>query len=335
MTIELASDHLQVGVAAYGARLVSVRTPDRLGAMGEVVIGTDDEAGWRANTAFFGATIGRYANRIAGGRFTLDGVEYRVPVNEGGNALHGGTVGFDQQVWEASPVTDREDGQSVSFSLVSPAGDMGFPGTLQVAVRYTVHGSDLAVAVVATTDAPTVVNLTNHAYFSLAGRPAPIADQVLQVFASGYLPTDEEFLPTVGVAPVDGTPFDFRAPTAIGERWRTDDEQLRVGKGYDHCFALDGERTPGHPQRAVRLADPVSGRVLELWTDQPGVQVYTGNQLDGSQIDRTGLIRQGDAICLEPQHFPDSPNRADFPTTVLRHGQEYGHLSLYRFSVEA
>jgi aldose 1-epimerase len=294
-----------------------------------MVLGLDEPA-YAADGAFFGATVGRFANRIAGGAFVLDGTRHRVPCNEDGVALHGGTDGFDRKVFTADAVVERPGGRSVTLRRTSPDGENGFPGTLEVAVTYTVTGSDVTIEHTARTDAPTVVNLTNHAYLNLAG-DGTVDDHVVRIAASHYLPVDAHLIPTGELAPVHGTPFDLRRPAQIGARLREAHPQLQRTRGYDHTFVLDrpvgADLVP-----AAHVEEPRSGRTLTLLTDQPGVQFYSGNFLDGTTVLRHGRVaRQGDAFCLEPQHFPDSPNQPEFPSTVLRPGELYRSRILLRF----
>jgi aldose 1-epimerase len=328
---DLVGRNLSVAVSTYGARIVGFRTPDRQGNVTDVVLGFDNLAGYLHDDSYHGATVGRFANRIAGGRFELDGEQHTVPPNEGANALHGGPQGFDRRLWSAEPLGGASP--SVRLSRRSPDGEMGFPGTLDVRVTFTVDADDLVIDCEAVTDRATVVNLTQHAYFRLAGG-GTVEDHVLQVDASGYLPVGEDLLPVGPVAPVDGTPFDFRSPVRIGDRIRQGHPQVVRARGIDHTYVLDDAPGSGTVRRAARLEHPGSGRVLEVWTDQPGLQVYTGNMLDGTTVGRGGLVhRQGDAVCLEPQHFPDSPNRPDYPSTVLRPGMTYRSREVLRTGV--
>jgi aldose 1-epimerase len=321
----LRSSTLEVGVITYGARIVSVRTPDRDGRWGDVALGLADLEAYRRDTAYLGACIGRYANRIGGARFELDGVEYRIPPNEGENALHGGPGGFESAEW----VTDGPDGASVKLRHTSPDGDNGFPGTLAAAVTYAVDGAELRIEHTATTDAPTVVNMTNHAYWNLAGGGSAEGHEV-QLHAGHVLAVDGESLPTGPPMPVDGTPLDFRSPAVIGARIRDGHPQLVAVRGHDHTYVIDG--AAGELRAAARVVEPRSGRTLELHTDQPGVQFYTGNFLDGSLVLRDGsMARQGDAFCLEAQGFPDAPNHPDYPSTVLRPGEEYRSRMIFTF----
>ncbi len=340
---ELVHGDVVVGVLTYGGVLQQVRVPDRDGAPADVVLGFDDLDGYLADDAFLGASVGRFGNRIAGGRFTLEGTEHVLPQNHGTSTLHGGPGGFHAQVWDATEV----DG-GVRLSLTSPDGDQGFPGTLEVAVTVTLGPHGLRWAYRATTDAPTVVSLTNHAYWNLGGTGAgTVEDHALRVVSSRYVPVDEALLPLPDLADVAGTPFDFRAPTRVGERLRGSDPQLLRAQGYDHCLLLDAWRgslaatrdaaagEPGGLPLAAQVHDPASGRTLELRTDQPGVQLYSGNFLDATVVGRDGVVlRQGDGMCLETEHLPDSPNRPDFPSTVLRPGEEYLTSTLVSFGVE-
>ena len=321
----LRSSALEVGVIAYGARIVSVRTPDRDGQWGEVALGLSDVDAYREAPGYLGASVGRYANRIAGARFTLDGTEYRIPPNEGENALHGGPGGFDSSDWS----TDGPDGSSVTLRHTSPDGDNGFPGTLETAVTYAVDGPAFSITYTATTDAATVVSLTNHCYWNLAGGGSA-EDHEVQLHAGHVLPVDERSLPSGPPVPVDGTPLDFRTPHRIGERLRDGHPLLRAVRGYDHAYVVDGE--PGELRPAARVVEPRSGRTLELQTDQPSVQFYTGNMLDGTLALADGSsTRQGDAFCLEAQNFPDAPNHPDYPSSVLRPGEEFRCRMVFTF----
>ena len=322
---------LTARVLAHGAILQSLHVPDSEGQAVNVVLGYGALDAYLDRVPFFGATIGRYGNRIAGGRFELDGRLYEVPLSDAprSNSLHGGEDGFDTRLWAAEPV----DG-GVELRLTSADGDQGFPGTLHVAVRYTLASGGLRIDYQATTDAPTVVNLTNHSYFNLAGEGAStVLDHELTLAASAFLPIDEQLIPVGPPVPVPGTPFDFTASRGLGERIRDADEQLRLAGGYDHCWALDGGCTP-EPRSVARLAHIPSGRVMTVATTEPGIQVYTGNSLDGTLTGPSGRPYGRNAgIALETQHFPDSPNRPDFPTTVLRPGVEYRSTTIYAFSV--
>ncbi|MCK8677596.1 aldose epimerase family protein [Streptomyces lichenis] len=313
---------VSAAVLSYGAVLQSLRVPGPGGGgAAEVVLGLPDVPAYAGQGDYLGAVVGRYANRIRGGAFTLDGTVHRIPVNDRGNALHGGPEGFDRRVWAAEPVRRPDGAAAVRLSLVSPDGDQGFPGALSVAVEYRLdRDGTLAVDYRATTDRPTVAALTQHAYFNLSGRPGSrVLDHLLTVDADGYLPVDDGGVPLAGPpVPVAGTPFDFTAPHPIGERIAAADPQLSTAGGYDHCWALRG-RAAGRGQvlrRAARLEDPGSGRVMEVWTGEPGLQVYSGNQLAGG-----GPHGRHAGVCLETQAFPDAPNRPDYPSAVLRPGE--------------
>jgi aldose 1-epimerase len=323
---------VEAAVITFGATLQRLRAPDRNGVLADVVLGfsTLDEYVEHRHDQF-GSTVGRYAGRIGGGRFVLDGVEHRLSQNDGDATIHGGETGFAARVWQDEP----EPPNGLRLRYVSEAGEMGFPGTLVVDVRYELAAGRLTVDYRASTDAPTVVNLTNHAYWNLAGDGAgSIEDHVLTVFAERYAPIDAGLLPTGELATVDGTPLDFRAPTRIGERLRTAHPQLRLARGYDHAFLLE-RGGPGPLVPAARLLEPRSGRVLDVETTQPALQVYTGNSLDGHHVGRGGRIyRQGDAIALEAQRFPDAPNRPELPSAVLRPGERYAETTVYRLGLD-
>jgi aldose 1-epimerase len=324
-------------ILTFGATLQALMVPDRAGRCEDVVLGHDDLAGYVESRRFFGVTIGRYANRIANSRFVLDGREVRLAPNDGPHSLHGGPDGFDRRLWRITDLGE-EGGPHVTLAHVSADGEAGYPGGLDARVTYRLTGpAELSLSFEARTDRPTIVNLTNHSFFNLDGGACgkQALDHVLTIAAEHYLAIDDTAIPLPErPRPVAGTPFDFRIPAAIGERIRHDDVQLRNGRGYDHNFCLD--ETADEPQLAARLEAPRSGRILELWTDQPGVQFYSGNYLDGSIAGKCGVIyRQSDGVCLEPQIWPDSPNRADFPSARLDPGQVYRHHSIYRFmSVE-
>jgi aldose 1-epimerase len=325
---------MRVRIITYGGIIQTLEVPDRRGRPANVVLGFADLQGYLDHPGpYFGAIIGRYGNRIAHGRFTLDGTTYQLPLNNGPNSLHGGTVGFDKHIWAATPV---RQGNQVGLVLrhVSPDGDQGYPGTLTVTVRYTLtRDNGIRMDYEATTDAPTVVNLTNHSYVNLAGEgTGDIYDHRLQINASRFTPVDATLIPTGDIAPVAGTSMDFHRPTAIGARIRNGETQLRYGLGYDHNWVLD--RAGGGLSVAARVADPASGRTLTVQTTEPGMQFYSGNFLDGTFTGTSGrMYRQGDGLALETQHFPDSPNHANFPSTVLRPGQTYRSTTVFRFGV--
>jgi aldose 1-epimerase len=325
----------EVRIITYGAALQSIFTPDRTGHIADVVLGRDDLEGYVAVRRFLGATVGRYANRIANGAFELDGHRFQLPTNDGANALHGGLAGFDRRNWTVTAM-GKNPAPFVILSHVSPDGEEGYPGTLQTSITYRISGGmELSVEFMAETDKPTIVNLTNHSFFNLAGVEAGgggILDHYLTIAADTYLPVSAAGIPLGAPSRVDGTPFDFRIRHRVGVRLRDVNEQLQIRQGYDHNFCLRGGVT-GAPRLAARLEDPRSGRVLELLTNQPGVQFYSGNFLDGTITGKYRRVhRQYDALCLEPQAYPDTPNHPDYPSARLDPGQTYRHVSLYRFS---
>jgi aldose 1-epimerase len=324
---------VEVVILPWGAVIQSVRIPDRNGEFANVVLGFADLATYvTGNLPFFGCVAGRYANRLSGDGFELDGVRYRPSLNVGTLTLHGGIRGFDKYLWDAEPVVD-----GVRLTRVSPDGEEGFPGTLTVSVTYTLDDDNrLRLDYSAETDKPTVLNLTNHGYWNLAGEGSGSTDQhLLTVNASRYTETDANQLPTGVLAPVDGTPFDFRSPAPFGARARQDHPQLRLALGIDHNFVLDRPDGDSSLIEAVRLQDPGSGRTLTVWTTEPGVQVYGGNYLRGEIYGASGrAYRQGDGIALETQHFPDSPNQPAFPSTVLRPGEQFTSTTVFAFSAE-
>ncbi|PAY07514.1 galactose-1-epimerase [Bradyrhizobium sp. UFLA03-84] len=323
----------EAAILPFGATLQALRTPDRDGHCDDVVLGHDEFDGYLAQRKFFGATIGRYANRIAAARFMLDGEAVTLEANNGPNALHGGPQGFDRRLWRIVELSD-EPGPTLVLERESPHGEEGYPGTLQTRVTYCVRAPmELSVTYEATSDRPTYLNLTNHSFFNLDGARSgrQILDHRLTIASDHFLAVDATAIPLPGPPrPVDGTPFDFRKPTVIGARIRMNDEQLRLGRGYDHNFCL-ASGTGLH--FAARLEAPHSGRVMELFTDQPGLQFYSGNFLDGSTSGKGDrLYRQSDALCLEPHAWPDTPNRPDFPSARLDPGQIYRRSIVYRFS---
>jgi len=315
----------------YGGTVVSLKVPDKQGKFGDVVLGFDSIADYEKHTAFFGALIGRYGNRIAKGKFTLDGRGYSLATNNGENHLHGGVKGFDKVVWTAKPSTDQ-NGANLELTYLSVAGEEGYPGNLNIKVVYTLtEDNKLKIVYSATTDKATVVNLTHHSYFNLAGA-GDILDHRLTLNADRFTPTDSGSIPTGVLANVKGTPFDFTNETAIGARIGQENEQLKFGHGYDHNWVLN--RKGKGVELAARVYDPTSGRVMEVLTTEPGIQFYSGNFLDASVPGKGGKsypLRSG--FCLETQHFPDSPNRSNFPSTVLRPGQTYSQTTIYAFSV--
>jgi aldose 1-epimerase len=326
----LHSGVIEARIITYGGIVQSIKVPDKNGKLADVVLGFDSLDGYtggpKPNPAFFGAIIGRYANRIANAKFALDGKTYPTPQNDGPNTLHSGPNGFDKKVWKA-----KEIPHGVELTLVSPDGDAGFPGTLTAVVRYTLEGKDLKIDYSATTDKDTVLNLTNHSYFNLAGQGnGDILENQVKINASRYTPVNENLIPIGELASVGGTPFDFRKPAAVGARINDDNDQLKKGHGYDHNWVLE---SGGKFAQAAEVYDPSSGRVLQVLTDQPGVQFYSGNFLDGTITGKDGKVYQRRyGLCLETQHFPDSPNHPKFPTTELKPGEKFHTVTIFRFS---
>lgn len=326
---------VEVRVIEYGGTIVSLRVPDRHGRFEDVVLGFDVLDPYLSGTPYFGAIIGRFGNRIAEGRFTLDGQTYVLAQNNGSNHLHGGRIGFDKVVWQATPFRSDE-GVGLVLTYTSPDGEEGYPGNLQVRVTYTLtDASELIVDYDAVTDRATPVNLTQHTYFNLAGDDHPdILGHVLTLNADAFLPVDTTLIPTGEFRPVDGTPFDFRTPTPIGTRIDADDEQIRAGGGYDHCWVLNASGGDALTL-AARLYSPESGRVMEVFTTEPGIQFYSGNFLGSTPTGRGGVNyghRAG--LALETQHFPNSPNEPNFPSTILEPGDTYRTRTVYKFSVQ-
>jgi aldose 1-epimerase len=315
-------------VMTYGAAVVSLNVPDRSGKLADIVLGFDSIEGYQRNNPFFGAIVGRYANRIAGATFSLDGTPYKISANNGRNTLHGGRLGFDKVIWSGAKIDD----QTVEFTYLSQDGDQGFPGNLTARVRYSLSDSnEMKIEYSATTDKDTVVNLAHHSYFNLAGAgTGDILNHELTIDADHYTPTDARGIPLGPMAEVAETPFDFRQAHKIGERIAVDDPQIHAGNGYDHNFVLtskDGIRL------AATVYEPTTGRVLEILTDQPGIQFYSGNGLDGSITGKDGKqYPQHAAFCLEPQHFPDSPNHPEYPSTELKPGETCHTVTVYKFS---
>jgi aldose 1-epimerase len=333
--VQLRGDNgFEVRVISYGAVLQSIFAPDRAGRLADVVLGREDLGGYLAVRRFLGATVGRYANRIAGGAFELDGTRFQLPTNDGANALHGGLAGFDRKAWTITAIGDAP-APFVTLSYVSADGEEGYPGQLKAELTYRISGgSELSMEMVAVTDKPTIINLTNHSFFNLAGVEGGggILDHRLTIAADAYLPVSPAGIPLGAPEMVDATPFDFREPHPVGARMRDTAQQVQIRQGYDHNYCLRGGATTA-PRFAARVEDPGSGRVLELWTNQPGVQFYGGNFLDGTVTGKYGRAhRQYDALCLEPQIYPNTPNRPDFPSARLDPGQTYRHISQYRFS---
>ena len=327
----LKTTGLEVQLTNFGARVVAINTPDRTGKVADVALGYNTLAEYVEDShTYLGAIVGRYGNRIGRGSFTIDGMEYHVPLNNGPNSLHGGTVGFDRKVWQG-----HEMPNGVEFTLVSPDGDQGYPGTLTVHVTYTVQApGTLRIDYRATTDKATVLNLTNHAYFNLSGEGSgTILDEEVKLDSDAYIPTDAGSIPTGEIAPVKGTPFDFNQLTPVGERIDADDTQLKYAGGYDHTWIVRGKAGTLRP--AAEVVDPATGRTLHVETTQPGVQFYTGNSLPGTYKGRSGVIYgKRMALCLETQHYPDSPNQPLFPSTELKPGQTLHETTVFRFGVE-
>jgi aldose 1-epimerase len=321
-------------VISYGATLVSLKVPDRAGKSADVVLGYDTVEGYEQGKSYFGGTIGRYGNRIARGEFTLGGTTFHLPKNDGPNSLHGGTVGFNKRIW-TDVDHSRADAQVLELSYASADGEEGYPGTLKVKVTYTLPAdtNELRIDYTATTDKDTVINLTNHSYFNLSGDASKeIVDHQLFLRAPQFTPVDATLIPTGELRAVRGTPFDFTKPTAIGARINQDDEQLKFGKGYDHNWVLERTKSGG-PQLAAEVFEPASGRVLEVLTTESGIQFYSGNFLDGTAKGKGGqLYGHRTGLCLETQHFPDSPNHPSFPSTVLKPSETYRTSTVLRFS---
>jgi len=319
---------LKARVMTYGARLVSLEVPDRTGKIADIVLGYDSFTPYTEDPkSYFGSIVGRYGNRIGHATFVLDGKRYHLPANDGVNTLHGGLIGFDKLIWSGHEIPG-----GVELTLVSKDGDQGFPGTLTARVRYTLEAHALKIEYFATTDKDTVLNLTNHSYFNLAGEGhGTILNHIVTIPADRYTPVDSGLIPTGELAPLEGTPLDFRKPTPIGARINDNNEQLRLGKGYDHNYVLNGKMGVMH--EAARVEEPTTGRVLTVTTTQPGVQFYSGNFLDGTLHGKHGHVyAQRTGFCLETQHFPNSPNQPSFPTTELKPGQTYHNVTVFSFS---
>jgi len=323
---------MEVRAMNYGGIIVSIRVPDRNGQFADVVLGHETLDGYRPNPPFFGAIVGRYANRIANGTFKLDGETYTLPKNDGPNTLHGGDKGFDKQVWDAEPLKGRA---GVAFSYFSRNGEEGFPGDLRVKVTYTLTNANaLEIDYEATTDKATPINLSNHSYFNLKGEGnGDILDHEITINADRFTPVDKNLIPTGELRPVKGTPFDFTKPTKIGARIDDNYDQLVLGHGYDHNFVIN--RNGGGLVLAARVYEPTTGRTLEVSTTQPGVQFYTGNFLDGTITGKQGHVyKRRYGFCLETQHFPDSPNHPSFPNTILRPDETFREKTVFKFSAK-
>jgi aldose 1-epimerase len=324
----------EMRVTNYGGIIVSLRVADRNGKMADVVLGHDELKGYFDNSPYLGAIIGRYANRIAGGKFKLDGVEYKLATNNGPNSLHGGLKGFNQALWDAS-TSFGDKGESIAFSYTSKDGDEGYPGNLQIKVSYTLtNQNEVIVDYTATTDKATPVNLTQHTYFNLQGEGAGnILAHEITLHADRFTPVDKNLIPTGQILSVKGTPLDLTSPTAMGAHMDATFEQIALARGYDHNFVIS--RKNDSLELAARVREPVSGRVLEVYTTEPGIQFYTGNFLDGSVKGKQGhMYQQRSGFCLETQHFPDSPNHPNFPSTILRPGATFHSTTIFKFLVD-
>lgn len=324
-----------MAVTTYGGIMVSLLVPDKAGKMGDIVLGYNDVAGYVKNNPYFGSTVGRYGNRIGKAKFSLDGKEYTLAANNGENSLHGGVKGFDKVVWDAKEVK-ADNAVGVELKYLSKDMEEGFPGNLSVTVTYWLtNDNEFKLDYLATTDKATVVNLTHHSYFNLAGEGSgDILGHELMMNADKYTPVDVGLIPTGELPAVEGTPMDFKKPTAVGARIDADFEQLKFGKGYDHNWVLN-QKKPGEMTLAATVYEPKSGRFMEVMTTEPGLQFYTGNFLDGSIIGKSGKAYAfRNALCLETQHFPDSPNKPDFPSVVLQPGETYKTTTIYKFSTK-
>jgi aldose 1-epimerase len=323
------SKGMEAKIATYGGAIVSLKTPDRTGAMGNVVLGYENLAGYTGGKSYFGALVGRYANRIAGGQFRIDGAVFNLPKNDGANSLHGGLRGFDKQVWTARELP----GGALELTYISKDGEEGYPGKLTVTVTYTVTDDNvLRIHYAAVTDKPTVLNLSNHSYFNLKGK-SDILGHLITIHADRFTPIDSGLIPTGELKSVEGTPFDFRRPRTPGERINQTDEQLKFGHGYDHNWVLN--RNGAGLSLAARIEETgETGRIMEIYTDQPGLQFYSGNFLDGSEKGNGQVYNQHAGFCFETQHYPDSPNRPSFPSTLLKPGQKYDTTTEFRFSAK-
>jgi len=326
---------MEVTVTNFGAAVVSLKVPDKAGKSGDVVLGNNTASEYETGKGYFGAIVGRYGNRIAHGQFTLDGKTYTLAKNNGENSLHGGTVGFSGRLWSATDVSGAA-GQTLQLTYVSKDGEEGYPGNLTIHVTYSVPASENALKIEysATTDKDTVLNPTNHSYFNLAGQGnGDNLKHEVVIHASRFTPVDSTLIPTGELKTVAGTPFDFTKQTAIGARIDANDEQLKFGKGYDHNWVLDKKAGSTGPSLAVEVYEPTSGRVMNVLTTEPGVQFYTGNFLDGTVKGKEGKVYgHRSALCLETQHFPDSPNHKEFPSTELKPGQKFHSITIYKFS---
>lgn len=327
--------NMSVGVINYGGIITSINVPDRDGRVDNVVLGFRNIDDYVAKNPYFGTLTGRYANRIGNAKFTLDGTEYKLAVNNGPNSLHGGAKGFDKRIWAVKEMPG-DSNVGLELSYLSPDGEEGYPGNLNVTVLYTLtDDNEFRIDYTATTDKATVVNLTSHSYFNLAGNGSgTVLNHKLQLNADKFTPVDATLIPTGKIQDVAGTPFDFREPQVIGDRIRQADEQLVYGRGYDHNWVLN-RGDDSSLVLAAKLHDPATGRVMEIHTTEPAIQFYAGNFLDGTLVGSSGgMYRQGDGLCLETQHYPDSPNKPDFPSTVLKPGETYKTTTVHRFMTD-
>jgi aldose 1-epimerase len=327
------SNEMEVCITNYGGIITVIRVPDKNGKIDDVTLGFNTLEEYLDGHPFFGAIVGRFGNRIAGGRFTLDGKEYTLVTNNGPNHLHGGIIGFDKKVWDAEKI-EGDEYVGLKLFYISPDGEEGYPGNLSVTVTYTLtEENELRIDYHATTDKKTILNLTNHAYFNLKGEgQGDILDHIMTFNADNYIPTDDVSIPLGNIESVEGTPFDFREPHEIGERINADHIQIKNGTGYDHSYVVNGEF--GTLRECATVYEPVSGRLMEVFTTEPGVQLYTSNFLDGSLTGKSGVAyQQRSALCLETQHLPDSPNQPQFPSTELAPGEEFTSTTIYKFSI--
>jgi aldose 1-epimerase len=333
------ANQVSVQIINYGGIITSVSAPDRAGVVLNVALGLPSLLDYETHNPYFGCIAGRYANRIARGRFTLDGKTYQLAINNGVNHLHGGLKGFDKQVWQVTREISGQGEEGIELRYVSPDGEENFPGTLDTHMTYTLNSNnELRIDYHARTDAPTVLNLTNHSLWNLAGEGSgTVTNHFLQLNADRYIPVDEGAIPYGELAPVDGTPFDFRKAKRIADEIRSDHPQVVLGKGYDHNWVINHASEAGAaPVKAGELSDPASGRCMEIWTTQPGIQVYSGNFLDGSNYGPSRrAYRMGDGLALETQHYPDSPNQPAYPSTLLRPGEDFRSTTIYKFGVQA
>jgi aldose 1-epimerase len=326
------SKNAEARIMTYGGIVVSLKVPDRSGSLGDVVLGYDNLDGYLTNSPYFGALIGRYGNRIGHARFSLEGKSCTLATNDGPNTLHGGVKGFDKVVWTAKPLLTKEGSPALALTYFSKDGEEGYPGNLNVTATYTLtEDNSLKVEFSATTDKPTVVNLTHHSYFNLAGK-GDILGHVVTIDSDKFTPVDATLIPTGELRPVQGTPFDFRKATPIGARIAQADEQLKFGKGYDHNWVINKAKSGVSVQ--AKVTEPTTGRVLEVLSDEPALQFYSGNFLDGTIHGKAGGVYQHrNGFCMEPQHYPDSPNKKSFPSTELKPGQTFHNVIIYKFSV--